>query len=50
MPIEQAVEILKEFIQTDRRLRNNKVESDFDIYCEKTCVAIETVLNELYNK
>lgn len=40
----KAIEKLKERVKIDRSLRN-KVESDFDKFCEDECIAIETVLN-----
>lgn len=39
-----AIEKLKERVKIDRQLRD-KVESDFDKFCEDECIAIETVLN-----
>lgn len=39
----KAIEKLKERVKIDRSLRD-KVESDFDKFCEDECIAIETVL------
>lgn len=47
MNVEQAILILKDYINTDRQIRNHRTESDFEQFCETTCIAIETVLNEL---
>ena len=45
--VEGAIAILKDYVNTDRQIRNHSLESDFDKFCETTCIAIETVLNEL---
>ena len=50
MDIEKAIKILKEFVKQDRKMRDYKVESDYDKFCEERCIAIETVLNELEKK
>ena len=41
------IDILKEFIEIDRRIRNNKVESDYDEFCERRCIAIENTIKKL---
>ena len=46
MDIEEDIKILQEFTELDRKLRNYKVESDYDNFCERRCVAIEHVLAE----
>ena len=45
--VEGAIAILKDYVNTDRQIRNHRTESDFEQFCETTCIAIETVLNEL---
>lgn len=40
----KAIEKLKGRVKIDRQLRD-KVESDFDKFCEDECIAIEIVLN-----
>lgn len=47
MNLENAIYILKDYIKRDRQLRDNKTESDFEQFCETTCIAIETVLNKV---
>lgn len=47
MNVENAIYILKDYVKTDRQLRMHKTESDFEQFCETTCIAIEIVLNEL---
>ena len=46
MDIEEDIKIVQEFTELDRKLRNYKVESDYDNFCERRCVAIEHVLAE----
>ena len=42
MDIEEDIKILQEFTELDRKLRNYKVESDYDNFCE----AIDHILAE----
>ncbi len=49
MEIETAIEILQHWIDEDRYIRNNSMESDFDKFCETRNKAIERVLEELEN-
>lgn len=46
MDIEEDSKILQEFTELDRKLRNYKVESDYDNFCERRCVAIDHILAE----
>ena len=46
MDIEEDIKILQEFTELDRKLRNYKVESDYDNFCERRCVAIDHILAE----
>lgn len=46
MDIEEDLKILQEFTELDRKLRNYKVESDYDNFCERRCVAIDHILAE----
>ena len=46
MSIEEDLKILQEFTELDRKLRNYKVESDYDNFCERRCVAIDHILAE----
>lgn len=41
-----CIKILKDFIVTDRKIRNNRTESDYEVFCEIRCKAIETILND----
>jgi len=39
-----SIELLKQWVEEDRRHRNNSIESDFDQFCEERNVAIEELL------
>ena len=45
--VEQAKLILKDWVNVDRQMRKHKVESDFDKFCETTCVAIDILIEEV---
>ena len=47
MDLERAKAILKAWVETDRKYRDNKVASDFDEFCETRNKAIETVLKHI---
>lgn len=47
MKLEDAILILKDYVNVDRQMRQHRTESDFEQFCETTCIAIETVLNKL---
>lgn len=44
--IEEDIKILNEYINIDRKMRNNSQESDYDKFCERQCIAIEHILAE----
>ena len=46
MDIEEDIKILNEYINIDRKMRNNSQESDYDKFCERQCIAIERILAE----
>ena len=50
MSEEEAIERLKERVKLDRKIRNNKIESDYEQFCENECQAIETILNITENQ
>jgi flagellar biosynthesis/type III secretory pathway protein FliH len=53
MNLEEAIEVLKEWIRIDRMTREGEEHSDYDDFCEEKCIAIDTVLkalDERYNK
>ena len=50
MTLHKALEICKQRISIDRRMRENTpVEqfNDYEKFCEKECIAIETLINNL---
>lgn len=50
MTLNNALEICKQRISIDRRMRENTpVEqyNDYEKFCEKECIAIETLINNL---
>ena len=47
MELESAILILKDWVNIDRQARNHSTESDFDQFCEVTCIAIERVIEEI---
>lgn len=48
MKLEQAIEILKEWVEVDRLMRDfTEPISGYDGYCETRNIAIETVLKEV---
>lgn len=49
MELDTAIVILKDRVEVDRAIREGKVESDFDRWAERQCVAIEKVLEEIEN-
>ena len=46
MTLNKAIEICQARIDLDRNMRDNKVESDYDKFCENECMAIEKLINE----
>ena len=46
MDTEEDIKILNEYINIDRKMRNNNQESDYDKFCERQCIAIENLLAE----
>lgn len=47
MELERAISILKAWVKTDRKMRGDSLESDYDKFCEQRNEAIETVLKEI---
>ena len=44
MTLNEAIKICQARIDLDRSIRDNKVESDYDEFCEKECLAIEKLI------
>lgn len=50
MTKQEAIKILKEYVELDRAIRDVKdYTSDFDEFCEEKCVAIETLIKCVEN-
>ena len=47
MSVESAILILKDYVNVDRQMRQHRTESDFEQFCETTCIAIDTVIEQL---
>lgn len=47
MKVEDAILILRDYVNVDRQMRQHRIESDFEQFCETTCIAIDTVINEV---
>ena len=50
MTLNEAIEICQTRIDLDRSMRDNKVESDYDEFCENECMAIETLIGYCKNR
>ena len=50
MTLNEAIEICQARIDLDRNMRNNKVDSDYEKFCENECMAIERLIEEYKNK
>lgn len=44
--MDNDIEILQDWIASDRQMRNNSTESDYDKFCEEKCEAIEHLICE----
>ena len=44
MTLEKAISICQARIDLDRSMRDNKVESDYEKFCENECMAIEMLI------
>lgn len=47
MNLDKAIRILETWVEADREFRENKLESDYDKFCEERNIAIETLIDEL---
>ena len=50
MNLDKAIKILETWVEADREFRENKLESDYDKFCEERNIAIETLIDELYKE
>lgn len=47
MTAQEAIDFLKKYIANSRKHRQSVEWVDFNDYCEKYCVAIEVLINEI---
>lgn len=45
MNLDEAMKLLRERIELDRKSRNYKAESDYEQFCEEQCIATEVLLD-----
>lgn len=50
MTLNEAIEICQARIDLDRSMRDNKVESDYEKFCENECMAIERLIKYCKNR
>ena len=48
MGVDKAIEILQEYIEVDREIREGDTESDYSKFCENKCEAIESLIKYVY--
>lgn len=48
--IDESVANLREYVRKDRIVRENRIESDFEKFCEGHCRDIEIVLDALESR
>ncbi len=47
MDLDRAISILETWIKADREFRENKLESDYDKYCEERNIAMKILIDEI---
>ena len=48
MNVDEAIEILKEYVALDRSIREGDTEGDFNSFCEEKCEAIESLIEFIF--
>ena len=46
--VDEAIEILKDYIELDRQIREGDTESDYSKFCEKNVSAIESLIEYVF--
>ena len=46
--IDEAIELLQDYIKIDREIREGDTESDYSKFCEEKCEAIESLIEYVY--
>ena len=46
--VDEAIEILKDYVKLDREIREGDTESDYSVFCEKNVSAIESLIEYVF--
>ena len=46
--VDKAIEILKDYIELDRQIREGDTESDYSKFCEEKCLSIESLIEYVF--
>ena len=46
--VDKAIEILKDYIELDREIREGDTESDYSKFCEEKCLSIESLMEYVF--
>jgi hypothetical protein len=46
--VDKAIEILKDYIELDRQIREGDTESDYSKFCEEKCLSIESLIEYIF--
>ena len=46
--VDEAIEILTDYIELDRQIREGDTESDYSKFCEEKCEAIESLIEFIF--
>ena len=48
MNVDKAIEILKDYVELDRSIREGDTEGDFNSFCEEKCLSIESLIEYIF--
>lgn len=48
MNVDEAIEILKDYVELDRNIREGDTESDYSKFCEEKCDAIDSLIEYVF--
>ena len=46
--IDKAIEILKDYVELDRDIREGDIESNYSKFCEEKCLSIESLIEYVF--
>ena len=46
--VDKAIEILQEYVELDRSIREGDTESDYSKFCEEKCLSIESLIEYIF--